>query len=72
MVEALCKDALRWGWGPALLCHQDGLLPHLQDVCGDAVQRQCDIGEVRVEQEVILSPVQFEPRADQRTASSGQ
>lgn len=31
MEEALGSDALRGGCS-ALLCHQDGLLPHLQDV----------------------------------------
>lgn len=30
MQEALGSDALRGGAAP--LCHQDGLLPHLQDV----------------------------------------
>lgn len=42
MQEALGSDAL----SPALLCHQDGLLPDLQDICGDAVQRQRDVGQV--------------------------
>lgn len=33
--------------------------------CGDAVQWQGDVGQVWVQQEIILCPVQFEPRADQ-------
>lgn len=34
--------------------------------CGDAMQWQRDVGQVGVEQEEVLSPVQFEPRTDKR------
>lgn len=64
--EALGNDALKG----TMLCHQNGLLPDLQDVCSDAMQRQSDVSQVGVEQEVVLSPIQFEPRADKRASSS--
>lgn len=58
--EALGNDAL----SGTMLCHQNRLLSDLQDVCSDAMQRQRDVSQVGVEQKVVLSPIQFEPRAD--------
>lgn len=42
---AYCREALGYdALSRTMLCHQNRLLPDLQDVCSDAMQRQSDVG----------------------------